>query len=100
MVFQKGGSVYIMANKYNNVLYTGVSSELTIRIWQHKNNIHPNSFTAKYKCDKLVYYLNFPFIEEAIAEEKRIKGCIKEYKRQLINSINPNWIDLYESLIG
>ncbi|WP_224746284.1 GIY-YIG nuclease family protein [Mucilaginibacter glaciei] len=49
-IFSQGGSVYIMTNRYHNVLYTGVTSELVNRIWQHKNNVYPNSFTAKYKC--------------------------------------------------
>jgi putative endonuclease len=91
MVFQRGGCVYIMANKYNSVLYTGVTSDITGRIWEHKNKHHPNSFTAKYNCDKLVYYFFYPHIEEAIAEEKRIKGSSKEHKRQLIQSLNPKW---------
>ena len=99
MVFQQGGCVYTMANKYNNVLYTGVSSDIIARVWKHKNKVYPNSFTAKYNCDKLVYYCFYSRIEEAIAEEKRIKGSSKENKRQLVNSINPEWKDLYDSLL-
>ena len=98
MVYIRGGCVYIMTNKYNAVIYTGVTSELYSRVYKHKNKEHPNSFSAKYNCDRLVYYNSFPTIEEAIAEEKRIKGCSKAYKRQLVESINPNWLDLHEEL--
>jgi putative endonuclease len=65
----------------------------------HKNNIYPGSFTAKYKCQKLVYHCFYSHIEEAIAEEKRIKGSSKEHKRQLVKSINPEWKDLYADLL-
>ena len=99
-IFQRGGCVYIMANQYHNVLYTGVTSDIIGRISDHKNNIYPTSFTAKYKCHKLVYYYFYSHIEEAITEEKRIKGSSKEHKRELVNSINPEWKDLYESLIA
>ncbi len=99
MIFQRGGCVYIMTNKVHSVLYTGVTSSITDRVWGHKNKTYPNSFTAKYGCDKLVYYLYFPHIEEAIAEEKRIKAGNKESKIKLINTLNPEWIDLYDDLI-
>ena len=71
---QRGGLVYILTNKSNKVLYVGVTSDIAHRIWQHKNHIYPNSFTAKYNCEKLVYYCFYRTIEEAIFEEKRIKG--------------------------
>ncbi len=95
----QGGCVYIMTNKFHSVLYTGVSSELENRVWQHKNNFYPKSFTSKYKCQKLVYFKFFIHIEEAIDEEKRIKGGSRQAKRNLINSINPKWLDLYEQLL-
>lgn len=95
---ERGGCVYIMTNIYNSVLYTGVTSELESRIWQHKNNEYSKSFTSKYKCYKLVYYEFFPNIEEAIGEEKRIKGSSRQMKINLINAQNPEWIDLYEIL--
>jgi len=68
-------------------------------VWQHKNKFYPNSFTAKYNCDKLVYYFFYSRIEEAIAAEKAIKGGNRKSKMQLINSMNPEWIDLYDGLI-
>ena len=98
MVFQRGGCVYILTNKLNTVLYTGVTSDIVNRISEHKNKIYPNSFTSKYNCDKLVYYLFYAHIEEAIAAEKLIKGSSRVYKKQLINSLNPDWKDLYNDL--
>ena len=99
MVFQQGGCVYIMTNKLNSVLYVGVSSDLTGRVWDHKNKTYPKSFTARYNCNKLVYYLFYPRIEEAINAEKLLKGNSRKHKQQLVNSINPEWKDLYDSLL-
>ena len=90
MVFERGGCVYITTNKLHTVFYTGVTSDITGRIWEHKNKVYPNSFTAKYNCDKLVYYYFYPGIEEAIAAEKAIKGGKRKNKIQLVNSINDN----------
>jgi putative endonuclease len=90
MVFQRGGCVYIITNIEHAVLYTGVTSDIITRIWQHKNKIYPNSFTAKYNCNKLVYYQSYAHIEEAIAAEKLIKGGSRQSKLNLIGSLNPN----------
>ncbi|MCB9365400.1 MAG: GIY-YIG nuclease family protein [Flavobacteriales bacterium] len=95
---ERGGVIYILTNKYNKVLYTGVTSDLKTRVFQHKEKIYPKSFTSKYNIDKLVYYNSFPTIEEAIAEEKRIKGGSRNQKINLIESINKNWEDLYSKL--
>jgi putative endonuclease len=91
-----GGHVYIMCNINNTTLYTGVTSNLPARVAQHKEKAYPNSFSAKYNCTKLVYYKWFDTIIEAIAEEKRIKGGSRKKKEILINSINPQWNDLYQ----
>ena len=99
MVFQRGGCVYITTNKLHTVLYTGVTSDIAGRIWEHKNKVYPNSFTAKYNCDKLVYYFFYSRIDEAIAFEKAIKGGSRKSKMKLVESINPEWIDLYDELI-
>ena len=72
---------------------------LTGRVWQHKNKVYPKSFTAKYNCDKLVWYFFYPHIEEAIAAEKTIKGGNRKSKQQLVNSLNPEWKDLYDGLM-
>jgi putative endonuclease len=93
-----GGAVYIMANKRNGTLYTGVTSDLQRRYQEHRANTYPDGFTAKYKCYMLVYYCGFPLIEEAIAEEKRIKGGNRKAKLKLIEDMNPEWRDLGEDI--
>ena len=70
---ERGGCVYILANVFNTVIYIGVTSDLFSRITEHKNKIYPNSFTAKYSCNKLVYFEMYSTIEEAIGMEKRLK---------------------------
>jgi len=99
MVFERGGCVYIMTNKLHTVFYTGVTSDLIGRAWQHKNHVYPNSFTARYNCEKLVYYCFYSRIEEAIAVEKAIKGGSRKSKKQLVNSMNRDWNHLYNKLI-
>ena len=93
-----GGCVYIITNQYNKILYTGVTSELRARVWEHKTKFHPKSFTAKFNCNKIVWYVTFPRIEEAIEREKQIKGGSRKDKDALINSINPTWKDLWEDI--
>jgi putative endonuclease len=91
-----GGCIYILTNKHHTVLYTGVTSDLKKRLWQHQNIEFITSFTFKYNCNKLVYYENFIRIEEAIAREKQIKSGSRKAKETLINTINPEWKDLSE----
>jgi putative endonuclease len=91
---KRGGAVYIMTNKTNRVLYTGVTSDLAKRAWQHRTHFFAGSFTDRYNCVKLVWYRGFSRIEEAIAEEKRLKGGSRQQKLDLINSMNPDWKDL------
>ena len=93
-----GGYVYIMSSLNNSTLYVGVTSNLPIRVLQHKQKEYPG-FTSNYNCIKLVYYNRFDSIEEAIAEEKRIKGGSRKKKEVLINSMNPEWKDLYETIV-
>ena len=95
---EKGGYVYIMCSMNHTTLYTGVTSTLAARVVQHKEKFNPGSFSAKYNCVKLVYYKRFDTIMEAIAEEKRIKGGSRKKKEILINSMNPEWNDLYEQI--
>src|ERR1700743_915581 len=99
-MIKRGGCVYIMTNNRHTVLYVGVTSELISRVWAHKNKTYPKSFTAKYNCDKLVYYQFYPHIEEAIAIEKTTKGGSRASKIQLVNAMNPEWKDLYDDLIN
>ena len=88
--------VYILTNKTNSVLYTGVTNNLAKRIEEHKQKINSNSFTAKYNATKLVYYEATSDINVAIAREKQIKSGSRKKKLQLIYEMNPEWIDLSE----
>jgi len=96
---KRGGAVYIISNKVHSSLYIGVTSDLKKRVYEHKNNIIPDSFTAKYKLHKLVYFEGFHRIEEAIAREKLLKGGSRNAKNELINSMNPKWRDLFDDLL-
>jgi putative endonuclease len=91
----KQPAVYIMANRRNGSLYTGVTSDLPKRVYEHKNNA-AKGFTAKYSCKMLVCYILCSGMTEAIAEEKRIKAGNRKKKLALIESMNPEWKDLYE----
>ena len=95
---KKKGYVYILFNKRNGTLYTGVTSFLKRRVYEHKTKLHPDSFTAKYSVDKLGYYEEFVLIKEAIEREKQIKGGSRATKIALIESMNPYWEDLYDLL--
>lgn len=88
-----------MTNITHSTLYVGVTSDLKKRVWEHKNFIFPESFTSKYKLTKLVCYEGFHRIEEAIGREKQIKGGSRKQKEELINSINPDWNDLYYEVL-
>jgi putative endonuclease len=87
-----------MTNKRNGTLYTGVTSNLQQRVEEHRTHAYPKGFTAKYGCSLLVYYCAFPRIEDAIAEEKRIKGSSRKAKLKLIEDMNPQWKDLWEEI--
>ena len=95
---QYGGSVYIMTNITHTVLYIGVTSDLLKRIHEHKTKKYASSFTAKYNCTKLVYYIGFSRIEEAIVHEKKLKNWRRAWKINLINEFNPAWNDLFDLL--
>jgi len=97
---KKGGAVYIMTNEYHTTLYTGVTSDLKKRVYEHKNNSYPESFTSKYKTYKLVYYEGFHRIEEAIGREKLIKGGSRKKKMQMISIFNSEWKDLYNDVLN
>lgn len=96
-MWNQNNFIYILTNKNNTVLYTGVTSNLKQRIYQHKTK-HFSGFTKKYNINKLVYYERFDRIEDAIKREKQVKGWLRKRKEELINSINPNWNDLSENL--
>ena len=92
-------AVYILSNKPWGTLYTGVTSHLPSRIYQHKKKLG-GGFTTKYNVDKLVYYESFGDMYSAITRERQIKGGSREKKLQLIVGMNPNWHDLYEQILG
>ena len=89
--------VYIMTNKRNSVLYTGVTSDLKRRVYQHKEKFMAG-FSKKYNITKLVYYEVFADPENAIVKEKKIKAGSRQKKIDMVNSMNSVWRDLYEEL--
>lgn len=94
----KPGFIYILTNKSNTTLYIGVTVLIVSRIHQHKEKYNPKSFTAKYNLDKLVYYESFQMIGDAIGREKQLKASNRATKEALINTVNPEWNDLYEQI--
>ncbi len=94
---EKLSYVYILASKKNGTLYVGVTSDIVKRIWEHRNHVVPG-FTKQYNVTKLVYYEEHGDIYEAITREKRIKKWFREWKIELIESLNPSWDDLYEKI--
>jgi putative endonuclease len=89
--------VYIMTNKHNTVLYTGITSDLKRRVYEHKNKL-VDGFTKKYNVSNLVYYEVFYDPENAILREKQIKAGSRQKKIDLINSMNSCWQDLYDEI--
>ena len=89
--------VYIMSNRHNSVLYTGITNNLERRVYEHKQEL-VEGFTKKYRVTKLVYYEIFDDPENAIWREKQIKAGSRAKKIALINAMNPDWRDLYEDL--
>ena len=93
----KNYHVYIMTN-LSRTLYTGITNNLMKRVYEHKNKLI-DGFTKKYDITRLVYFEVFNNIEDAIRREKQIKGWIRKKKTALIESINPEWKDLYEEFV-
>ena len=89
--------LYLLANKHNNVLYTGVTNDLIRRVYEYKNKLVAG-FTQKNNVDRLVYFEVCSGIVVAIEREKQIKGWSRKKKQDLINTLNPEWDDLYRSL--
>lgn len=91
--------VYILANATNVALYIGVTSNLRQRVYQHKNHMDPDSFTAKYNIHKLVYFEETTDVRAALEREKQLKGWRRSKKNALIETANPNWNDLYPMIL-
>lgn len=85
--------VYLLANKMNTVIYTGVTNDLERRLYEHKNKVN-DGFTSRYNVDKLVYFEETDDASEAIGREKQIKGWLRSKKIELIEKNNPSWSDL------
>ena len=90
--------IYITTNRKDGVLYVGVTSELKHRIESHKNKKYKGSFSARYNVDKIVYFETFNSIITARAREKQLKAGNRARKIKLIESVNPEWKDLYEEI--
>ncbi len=93
----KHPAVYIMASKRNGTLYTGVTSHLVQRAYQHREGLI-DGFTKRYGCKLMVWFVMCETMEAAIAEEKRIKGGSRAKKVALIEGLNPDWNDLYDDV--
>jgi len=94
---EKAGYVYILSNWTGTVLYTGVTSDLKQRVYEHKNKLR-GEFTKKYNVDRLVYYEVCPDIISAIQREKQFKGGSRKKKIAAIKTMNPTWNDLYTQI--
>lgn len=93
----KQPAVYITANKRNGTLYTGVTSDLVKRIYQHKQGTF-EGFSQKHKCHVLVFFEQYDTMEHVILREKQIKSGSRSKKIKLIETANPNWKDLYDDI--
>ena len=91
--------VYILANITGTVVYTGVTKDLIRRVYEHKHNLDSTSFTAKYEVHKLVYFEETSSSYAAISREKQIKSWNRKRKNELVESMNPKWLDLYDSIL-
>jgi putative endonuclease len=94
----KQPAIYIISNKANGVLYIGVTSNLIKRIWQLKEKL-VEGFSFKYNLDKLVYFETYETMDSAIVREKQLKTWKRDWKIRLIEESNPEWNDLYESIL-
>ncbi|KXK56216.1 MAG: excinuclease ABC subunit C [Chlorobi bacterium OLB5] len=92
---QKYFYIYIMTNKKNGTLYTGMTDDLLRRVFEHKNNLYKTSFTSIFNLHKLVYFEQTDDVSAAIYREKQIKKWNRDWKLKLIEDMNPNWNDLY-----
>jgi len=94
----KQPAVYILSSKRNGTLYVGVTSDLIKRVWEHRNNL-VEGFTKRYGVHRLVWYELHESMDSAIKREKRLKEWKRKWKVQVIEKTNPNWEDLYPSII-
>ncbi|HXP35416.1 MAG TPA: GIY-YIG nuclease family protein [Chthoniobacterales bacterium] len=91
--------VYIVTNQTDSVLYIGMTNDLSRRLREHRSGEIPG-FTADYRCHKLVYWEHYSDVEEAIAREKQLKRWSRKKKVELIDQVNPRWLDLFDEISG
>ena len=91
--------VYILANATNVAIYTGVTNDLVRRVYKHKTHADPNSYTAKYNVNKLVYFEQTTDIRVALEREKQIKSWKRARKNALVETMNAQWEDLYPTIV-
>ena len=91
--------VYILTNEMGSVLYTGVTNDLVKCVYEHKHHLDKGSFTARYNVEKLVYFEVTSDVTAAIEREKQIKGWNRKRKNKLVETKNPNWNELYDSIL-
>ena len=91
-------AVYILTNRTHRVLYTGVTSDLAKRVFQHQTGVSTSSFTARYNVNRLVHYEVVEDMTEAIRRVKQIKGWVRRKKAALIERNNPSWQDLWDDI--
>lgn len=94
----KAGYVYFMSNRKGGVIYIGVTSDLIKRIYEHRNGL-VEGFTTRYQAKRLVYFECYESVEMAIAYEKKLKHLKRAKKIEIIERMNPNWLDLYEAIL-
>ena len=92
--------VYIMTNKYRNLLYTGMTNDLIRRVYEHRNHLIKDSFTARYNVTRLVYFEMTEDVRSAIEREKQIKSWSRARKDALVETQNPTWDDQYPMILG
>ena len=92
--------VYILASATNYTVYIGVTSDLIRRVYEHREHLDPDSFTSKYGVHKLVYFEQTNDVKAALEREKQLKGWRRSKKNALIETMNPEWKDLYPELLG
>ena len=92
--------VYILASATNYTVYIGVTGDLIRRVYEHREHLDPDSFTSQYDVHKLVYFEQTSDIRAALEREKQLKGWRRSKKNALIESMNPEWKDLYPELLG
>ena len=92
--------VYILSSSTNVTIYTGVTNDLIRRVYEHRHEADPHSFTAQYKVHKLVYFEETPDVRVALEREKQIKSWKRAKKNALVETLNPTWQDLYPELLG